>query len=128
MKETEGKPGKEAMGPLCWLLRASVQEIGLLCKIEQAFLPKHVRYKYNQQGVFCVYILTCAGYLGYPFEKSRNCASKIPLSYGHYEEIDALARNIKNRQANVQRIFTQMSVTKQRIERCPRFLERKRDK
>lgn len=40
---------------------------------------------------------TCAGYIGYPFEKSKNCASKIPLSHCQYEEIDALTRKIENR-------------------------------
>jgi len=28
---------------LCWLLGTSVQKIGLLYTMEQAFLPKHVR-------------------------------------------------------------------------------------
>jgi hypothetical protein len=28
---------------LYWLLGTSVQEIGLFCTIEQAFLPQHVR-------------------------------------------------------------------------------------
>jgi hypothetical protein len=51
---------------------------------------------------------TCPGYLGYPFEKARDCARKIPLSHCHDEEIDTLARNIENRQANVQRRVTQM--------------------
>jgi hypothetical protein len=43
----------------------------------------------------------CPGYFGYPFEKSRGCARKIPLSHCHDEEIDPLARNIENRPANV---------------------------
>src|SRR5260370_18118807 len=47
----------------------------------------------------------CAGYLGYPFEKSRDYASKIPLSHCHAEEAEALARNIENRHANVHPIL-----------------------
>jgi len=42
---------------LCWLLRTSVQKIGILCTIEQACLPKHVRCEYNQRGLFCSYSL-----------------------------------------------------------------------
>jgi hypothetical protein len=41
-------------------------------------------------------ILTCAGYLGYLFEESRDCVRKIPLSHGHDEEIDVLARKIQS--------------------------------
>ena len=44
--------------PLCWLLGASVQEIGLFYTMEQAFLLKHVGYEYNQQSSFCVYAPT----------------------------------------------------------------------
>ena len=33
---------------LCWLLGTSVQKIGLLYPMEHAFLPKQVRYEYNQ--------------------------------------------------------------------------------
>src|SRR5713101_5468564 len=62
-------------------------------------------------------------------EKSRDYASKIPLSHCHDEEIDALARKIENRQANVQPIFTQMPRQPSRgLRRSPRFLERKQDR
>jgi hypothetical protein len=74
------------------------------------------------------YARSCAGYLGYPFEKSRDYARKIPLSHCHNEEIDAPARNIENRQANVQRIFMQMPRQPSRgLRRSPRFMERKQD-
>jgi hypothetical protein len=33
---------------LCWLLGTSVQEIGMFYMMEQAFLPKHMGYEYNQ--------------------------------------------------------------------------------
>jgi hypothetical protein len=42
---------------LCWLLGTSVLKIGILSTIEQASLPKKVRYEYNQQGPFCYYSL-----------------------------------------------------------------------
>jgi putative transposase len=42
---------------LCWLLRTSVQKIGMLHTIEQASLPKHVRCEYNQRERFCSYSL-----------------------------------------------------------------------
>src|SRR5216684_6557104 len=71
----------------------------------------------------------CAGYIGYPFEESRDYASKIPLSHCHDEEIDALARKIENRQANVQPIFTQLPRQPSRgLRRSPRFQERKQDR
>jgi hypothetical protein len=68
---------------------------------------------------------SCPGYLGYPFEKSRDCTRKIPLSHCHDEEIDTLARNIENRQANVQRRVTQIPRQPSRgMRRSPRFLDR----
>ena len=71
----------------------------------------------------------CAGYIGYPFEKSRDCASKIPFSHCQYEEIDARARNIENRQVTVQRLVTQMPRQPSRgMRRSPCSLERKRDR
>ncbi len=39
---------------VCWLLGTPVQEIGLLCTMKEAFLPKHVRCAYNQHSPFCV--------------------------------------------------------------------------
>jgi hypothetical protein len=36
----------------------SVQEIGLLCMIEEAFLPRRVRCEYHQQGPCCAHPLT----------------------------------------------------------------------
>src|SRR6266478_132193 len=46
--------GSSTPTPVCWLLGASVQEIGLFYTMEQAFLLKHVGYEYNQQSPFCV--------------------------------------------------------------------------
>jgi hypothetical protein len=44
-------------GTLCWLLRTSVQEIGMLRTIEQASLPKQVRCEYNQRAPYCSHSL-----------------------------------------------------------------------
>ena len=46
---------QQPSAPLCWLLRTSVQEIGMLRIMEQASLSKQVRYEYNERGPFCSY-------------------------------------------------------------------------
>jgi hypothetical protein len=43
---------------VCWLLGTSVQKIGMFYMMEQAFLPKHMGYEYNQYSLFCVYAPT----------------------------------------------------------------------
>src|SRR2546421_7831767 len=42
---------------LCWLLGTSVLKIGILYPMKQAFLPKHVKCEYNQQGPCCSHSL-----------------------------------------------------------------------
>ncbi len=45
---------------VCWLLGASVRKIGIVRTMEQASLPKYVKYEYYQRGPFCSYSLaTC---------------------------------------------------------------------
>ena len=44
VQESTQKPARE----LCWLLGTSVLKIGILSTIDQASLPKNVRYDYNQ--------------------------------------------------------------------------------
>ena len=52
--------GAQFAADLCWLLGTSVLKIGILSTIEQASLPKNVRYEYNQRGPCCCYSLaTC---------------------------------------------------------------------
>ncbi len=60
---------------LCWLLGTSVQEIGLLCTMKEAFLPKHVRCAYNQHGPFCV----CAPTMR-PFSQRRGSICAVCVS------------------------------------------------
>src|SRR6266566_3009961 len=58
---------------------------GSTCPLQHSILPPRTR------------LVPCAGYLGYLFEKARDCARKICLSHCYNEERVALARNIENR-------------------------------
>src|SRR2546421_10236532 len=74
---------------VCWLLGTSVQEIGILHAIEQAFVPKHLRCEYNKQRPCYSYFLArCL------FSRRRGSISWVVYSlYSSNESVPAVARS-----------------------------------